>query len=47
MLERDVVDELHDDDRLTDSGTAEKSNLAPAQVRLKQVNDFDTGLKHL
>jgi len=34
----DVVDELHDDDRLADAGAAEEADLATLGVGLDQVN---------
>jgi len=36
-----IVDELHDDDRLTNAGPSEQANLAALQIRLEQVNHFD------
>ena len=47
MLERDVVDQLHDDDGLADAGAAEEADLAAREVRLEQVDDLDAGLEHL
>ena len=47
VLERDVVDQLLDDDRLADAGAAEQADLAALQVRLDQVDDLDAGLEHL
>src|SRR5439155_12444931 len=47
VLQRDVVNQLHDDDGLADAGAAEESNLAALQVRLEQVDDLDAGLEHL
>ena len=43
---RNVVDELHDDDGLADTGAAEESDLAALAVRLKQIHDLDAGLEH-
>ena len=47
VLQRDVVDQLHDDDGLADAGAAEQPDLAALQVRLEQVDDLDAGLEHL
>ena len=47
VLQRDVVDQLHDDDGLADAGAAEQADLAALQVRLEQVDDLDAGLEHL
>ncbi len=47
VLERDVVDQLHDDDGLADAGAAEQADLAALQVRFEQVDDLDAGLEHL
>ena len=47
VLQRDVVDQLLDDDRLADAGAAEQADLAALQVRLDQVDDLDAGLEHL
>ena len=47
MLERDVVDQLHDDDGLADAGAAEEANFAALQVRLEEIDDFDARLEHL
>src|SRR5439155_9042828 len=41
VLERDVVDQLHDDDRLAHAGAAEQPDLAALQIRLEQVDDLD------
>ena len=37
-----IVDELHDEHRLTHAGTAEQSDLTALHVRLQQVDDLDT-----
>ena len=42
----DVVDELHDDDRLADARTAEEANLAALQEGLDEIDDLDAGLEH-
>ncbi len=47
VLLREVVDQLLDDDRLTDAGAAEQADLAAFGVRSEQVDDLDAGLKHL
>src|SRR5262249_48037265 len=39
----DIINKLHDDDRLADSGPAERAHLAAFQERANQVDDFDTG----
>jgi hypothetical protein len=44
---RDVVDELHHNDRLADARAAEQTDLAAAQKRLNQVDDFDSRFEHL
>ena len=43
----DIVDELHDEHRLSYSGSAEKSNLATLHIGLEQVDDLDARGKHL
>ena len=47
MLLGDVVDELHDEDRLADAGAAEQADLAALGVRRDQVDDLDAGLEDL
>src|SRR4029079_17021845 len=44
---RDVIDQLHHDNGLAYSGTAEQTDLSTAQKRLDQVDDLDTRFKHL
>src|SRR5262249_17374556 len=44
---RDVVDELHDDDRFTDAGAAEEAYLSPLYVRSAEIDDLDAGLEQL
>ncbi len=39
----DVVDELHDDDGLADTGTAEQTDLTTLAVGENEVDDLDTG----
>src|SRR5271157_5882795 len=46
VLERHVVDKLHDDDGLADASAAEQPDLAALQERLDQVNDLHAGLEH-
>ena len=46
VLQRDVVDELHDDDGLADTRAAEQANLAALQERLDEIDDLDAGLEH-
>ena len=43
----DVVDQLHDDDRLADAGAAERADLAALQERADQIDDLDAGRQHL
>ena len=47
MLLGNVIDELHDDDRLAHAGAAEQADFAALEKRLDEVDDLDTGLKHL
>jgi peptide chain release factor 1 len=47
VLLRDVVDEFHDDDGLSDPGPAEQPRLAALHVRRDQVNDLDPRLEDL
>ena len=44
---RDVVDELHDEDRLADAGAAEEADLAALAVGGEQVDDLDARLEDL
>lgn len=39
----DVVDQLHDDNGLADTRTAEEADLATLGVRLNQINDLSRG----
>ncbi len=43
----DVVDQLHDDDRLAHTGAAKQADLAALQKGLDQIDDLDAGLEHL
>ncbi len=43
----DVVDEFLDQYRLAHTGSSEESDLTSLGIRLDQVNDLDTGKKHL
>ena len=43
----DVVDELHDDDRLADARAAERADFPALRERADQVDDFDPGLEDL
>ena len=47
MLRRDVPDQLLNQDRLTDSGTTEQTDLTTLCVRCQQIDDLDTGLENL
>ena len=47
VLERDVVDQLHDQHGLAHAGAAEQPGLAALEVGLEQVDDLDPGLEHL
>ena len=44
---RDVVDQLHHDNRLAHAGAAEQTDLAAAHEWLDQVDDLDARFKHL
>jgi hypothetical protein len=43
----DVVDELHDDDRLADARTAERADLAALGEGTDEVDDLDAGFENL
>ena len=43
----DVVDELHDDDRLADAGAAKGADLAALQKGANQIDDLDARGQHL
>src|SRR5439155_14142334 len=47
MFLGDVIDQFHDDDRLADAGAAEQARFPALQIRLDQVDHFETGLEHL
>src|SRR5580700_5765418 len=47
VLRGKVADQLLNDYGLTDARTAEQPDLSAAQVRLQQVDDFDSSLEHL
>ena len=47
VLRRDVVDELHDEDRLADACAAEEARLAALGVRSDEVDDLDARLEDL
>ena len=44
---RDVVDQLHHDNRLAHARAAEQTDLAAAHKRLNQVDDLDARFEHL
>src|SRR5262249_37288585 len=46
VLQRDVVNQLHDDDGLADAGAAEQTDLSALQVGLEEVDDLDACLEH-
>ena len=46
-MSSDVVDKLHDKDRLTDTSATKETNLSTFCIRFNQVDDLDTGEKHL
>jgi len=46
VLHRDVVNQLHNENGLTDARAAEQSNLAALQIGLNQIDDFDSCLEH-
>ena len=43
----DVVDELHDQNRLAHTGTTKQANLSPLGVRLNEVDHFDAREQHV
>ncbi len=47
MLGGDVVNELHDNDRLADAGTPEEARLTTLQIRCDEIDDLDAGLEDL
>ena len=42
----DIVDQLHDEHRLSYAGTTKESGLSTLAIRLKQVDHFDTGIEY-
>ena len=42
----DVVDQLHDQHGLADTGAAEQADLAALHIRRQQIDDLDAGLEH-
>ena len=47
MVLGDVVDQLHDDDGLADTGTTEQTDLTSSGVGGQHVDDLDTGDQNL
>mmetsp|Transcript_41362 Transcript_41362/g.62759 ORF Transcript_41362/g.62759 Transcript_41362/m.62759 type:complete len:460 (-) Transcript_41362:208-1587(-) len=47
VVHGNVVDELHDNDRLSDSGSAKETNLSSLGVRGEQVHHLDSGDENL
>ena len=47
MVQGDVVDQLHDDDGLPDSGATEQTDFPALAVGLEQVHDLNTGFQYL
>ena len=45
VVQGNVVDELHDDDGLADTGAAEEADLAALAVGLEKIDDFDAGFE--
>src|SRR5262249_31837359 len=46
VVQGNVIDELHDDNRLADPRTSEESDLASLAVGLQQIDDLDACFKH-
>jgi hypothetical protein len=46
VLDRDVADQLLNDDRLAHAGAAQDADLAASGERRNQVDDLDAGLEH-
>src|SRR4051794_8930112 len=44
---RDVVDEFHDDDRLTDTCATERTDFTALEEWANQINDLDAGRENL
>ena len=47
MLRCNIANQLLDQYRFSNSGTAEQTDLSAFCIRCKQINDLDTGLEHL
>src|SRR4051812_7292302 len=47
MLHGDIIDEFHNQYGFADAGAAEQADFAAPEKWLQQVNDFDSGYKHL
>ncbi len=47
MLHRDIVNQLHNDNGLSDAGSAEEANLAALQIGLDEVHHLNSGLEHI
>ena len=47
MLRRDVINQLLNQNCLSDAGAAEQSGLTALGVRRNQIDDLDSGLIHL
>ncbi|OAV74281.1 hypothetical protein Barb7_02235 [Bacteroidales bacterium Barb7] len=45
MLFGDIIDQLHNQHGLPDTGTAEQADFSPFQIRSQQIDHFDTGKK--
>ena len=46
MVHRDIMDKLHNHDRLSDARAAEKSGLAALRIGFEQVNNFNARFEH-
>lgn len=46
VLRRDVMNELHDENRLADTSAAEETCLAALRVRCNEINDLDARLQN-
>src|SRR2546428_8141323 len=44
---RDVVDQFLNDDGLSNAGSSEQADFPAFQIRLDEINDLDSCLKHL
>ena len=47
VLHGDVVDQLHQNNRLAHAGAAEQADLAAASIGSEQIDDFDAGFERL